>query len=86
MGISTDDGDDGRALRRRLELPFALLSDPGRTVIDAYGVSDADAGIAVPAVFVIRADGTIHWRYLSGTKADRPSPADILQHVRQAIP
>ena len=61
-----------------------MLSDPDLRVIDAYGVRAVDHDIAVPAIFVVRRDATIAWRYIGNSKSDRPSLDTLVHEVGRA--
>ncbi len=67
----------------KLLLPFPLLSDPEGRVIKAWGVwSDDDGGIARPAIFAIRRDGSLAWRYVGRDFADRPTDDELFNSLR----
>ena len=78
VGISVDSPEESKLLATELGLSFALLSDPSAAVIEKYGVKMAHEQLAVPAVFIIRTDGSIAWRFLSETKSDRPPEQLVL--------
>jgi peroxiredoxin len=79
VAISVDSPADSLALAQKLSIGFALLSDPDLSVITAWGVAMDGKDIAVPATFIVRADGKIEYAYIGETQADRPAPADILK-------
>ena len=59
VGISGDDGESHRRFRSKYDLPFTLLSDPGKEVIKMYDV-DGMFGVGVQrATFLISQDRTI---------------------------
>lgn len=60
-------------------ITFPLLSDRDRSTIRAYGVEDAENGIAWPAIFIVAPDGTIRWRSLADTYKERPTSEVILE-------
>jgi peroxiredoxin len=68
-GLSVDAPPASRALVEQLGLPFPLLCDPGREVVQAYGVFNREekGGIAYPATFVLDRDRTVRFRSLDGT-------------------
>lgn len=79
-----DDPADSKALAEKLKLGFPLVSDPKRELVKAWGLFDPGNDIAWPAVYVIRADGTVAWRrFLEGYKT-RPPPKEILAAVDAA--
>jgi peroxiredoxin len=67
VGISVDNTEMHQAFAEKLNLSFPLLSDdtPLGSVAQAYGVFDQKAGTCARALFVINAEGIIHWSYLS---------------------
>jgi len=82
-GISVDPVENNRAMVDKLLLPFPLLSDPEGKVIKEWGVwSDADGGIAKPAIFAIRSDGSLAWKYVGRDFADRPTDDELFNSLR----
>ncbi len=95
VAISVDDVDRNAAMAAKLLLPFPLLSDPSATVIKRWGVYAGDVvadlgdaapepGLAKPAVFVIRPDWSIAFRYVARDQVvwlDRPTDEDILSSI-----
>ena len=59
LGVSADDVESHAAFARKYSLPFPLLADPGRKIIDAYGVRMAVIGIAKRVTFIIDKGGII---------------------------
>jgi peroxiredoxin len=57
-GLAVDPPEESEALRRQLALPFPLLCDSQRKVLETWGLLNAreKGGIARPAVFVIDRD------------------------------
>jgi thioredoxin-dependent peroxiredoxin len=76
--------EESREFVRKKSLRLPLLSDPERKVISAYGVADADNGIAVPSVFVVSREGKIVWRHVGETQMDRPAVDVLLEQLDQA--
>ncbi len=58
-----------RALAAQLGLPFPLLCDPGREVVQAYHLYNAkeNGGIAYPATLVLDRDRRVRFRSLDRT-------------------
>ena len=79
-----DSHDDSIALEKRIGVNFPLLRDPDLTVTSAYGVAMKGEDMAVPAVFVIRSDGTISWRYIGERMWDRPLWKVVLDEAHRA--
>jgi len=62
LGVSPQGSDSHRRFRESYKLPFALLSDPSRKVIEAFGVN-GPLGFGVRrATFLIGPDRTIRTR------------------------
>jgi peroxiredoxin len=64
--VSVDVPERSRALTAQLQLPFTLLSDAGREVVQAYGLFNRSekGGIAYPATFVLSRDRVVRFRSL----------------------
>ncbi|TMF78007.1 MAG: peroxiredoxin family protein [Chloroflexi bacterium] len=85
-GISVDLIANNHAMVEKLLLPFHLLSDPEGRVIKEWSVwTDAGGGIARPAIFAIRRDGTIGWRYVGRDFADRPTDDELFNSIRGEV-
>ena len=69
LGISVDGMWCHRAFAENRNLRIPLLSDfePKGMVARAFGVYDSENGCSERALFVIDADGVVHWRYVSPT-------------------
>ena len=67
LGISVDGSWCHAAFSRDRKLHFPLLADfePKGAVARLYGVYRQGEGICERALFVINADGVIHWSYVS---------------------
>jgi hypothetical protein len=67
--LSADTPEQSRAFQYETELPFELLCDIDKTVINLYDLLNLyeHGGIAYPAVFVIKPDGDIAYRSIDGT-------------------
>ena len=67
IGISVDGAWCHAAYRKHRKLHFPLLADfePKGQVARQYGVYDTGSGTAGRALFVLDAQGTIRWSYLS---------------------
>src|SRR5947207_2221153 len=67
LGISVDGAWCHAAFCRDRKLHFPLLADfePKGEVARLYGVYRSDDGTSERALFVIKADGIIHWSYVS---------------------
>ena len=67
LAISVDGRWSHKAFAESRGLRFPLLSDfePKGAVARAYGVYDAQNGVSLRALFVVDAQGIIHWSYVS---------------------
>ena len=63
VAISVDPPVKSEALRRALQLPFSILCDTERRVVQDWGIYNPreKGGIAKPAVFVIDGDRTVRY-------------------------
>lgn len=91
LAISADSPPELAELARAQDLRFPLLSDPDRQVIRAYGLLHTGGGpgggdIAIPAQVLVRSDGSVAWRHVSGTITDRMDPADTLAALSALLP
>ena len=78
LAISGDSPACHAAFAAARKLPFPLLSDLHRRVIDAYGVLDADRNVAWRSTFVIDRDGVLRW----GQAGDRQMVRDGAEILR----
>lgn len=83
LAISVDAPEDSREYSERLGLTFPLLSDESRETIEAYGVVDVTANIALPATFALDSGGVVRWKYIGEGKADRPLVVSVLDELRK---
>ncbi len=79
MAISTDEPAASALLAGEHFLPFPLLSDPDRRVIEAYGVLDPSErdGIATPAIFAVNRAGNVTLRSVDNM-ARQLDPQELL--------
>ena len=84
MGISVDGVWCHAAFLRDRKLHFPLLSDfePKGAVARLYGAYRQSEGICERALFVINAEGTIHWSYVSPIGVN-PGAAGILSALEE---
>jgi peroxiredoxin Q/BCP len=59
LGVSADDAKSHRAFAEKFHLPFSILADPDRRIIDAYGVRLPVIGIARRVTFLIDREGVL---------------------------
>ncbi len=75
VGVSSDNVDAQKAFQEKYNLPYILLADTERKVIDAFRVPTRGTA-ATRQAFLVR-DGKIVWRDLSASTAKQA--ADVLQ-------
>jgi thioredoxin-dependent peroxiredoxin len=89
LGISADDADSHRRFAARYRLPFPLLSDPDRHVMQAYGAYGEKLMYGKRVTGVIRStvwigpDGRVrqHWARVANAAIH---PGKVLEAVRRA--
>jgi peroxiredoxin len=79
-----DGPERSKALAERLGVRFPLLSDADLKAIRAYGVEDAENGVAWPAIFIVGADGRVRWRTLVETFRVRPAAEVVLEALARS--
>ena len=84
VAISVDTPVKSAALAQKLSLTLPLLSDPSLGGIRAYGVEDADNGIAWPTLFIVAPDGTVRWHAPAESVGKRPDAATVLDELTRA--
>jgi len=80
LGVSTDGVEAQRAFREKHHLPFTLLADESKTVINAFGVPTL-AGFAARQAFLVDPAGRIVWADQHATTAQQA--ADVLAALKQ---
>jgi len=61
---------------------FPILADVEHQVAEIYGVFNRlGDGLAAPSVFIVDENGRIVWRHIGAHPNDRPSAAEIFQHI-----
>ncbi len=84
LGISVDGVWSHAAFSKDRKLHFPLLADfePKGAVARLYGVYREADGTSERALFVITADGVIHWSYVSPVRVN-PGAAGILSALEE---
>ena len=59
LGVSADTSQSHKAFAEKFHLPFSLLADPEKKLIEAYGVKMPLIGIAKRVTFIIDKQGTV---------------------------
>ncbi len=83
VAISVDSREDSLEFIANKGIGVPLLSDPEMGVIKAYGVAMVSENIAVPATFIVGADGRVRWRHVGETMMDRPDALQVLDLVQK---
>lgn len=86
VAITTDPPEVTRRLREEAGYTFTFLCDEKAEVIRRYDLLDAGAGpeasdIARPAEFYIDPSGTVLWRFITPSYAERATPEQILKGI-----
>lgn len=89
LGVSPDDGASHRRFAEKYRLPFTLLSDPERSVMQAYGAWGEKTLYGKKTVGVIRStvwigpDGRVRRHWPRVTNAEE-HPGKVLEALRAA--
>jgi peroxiredoxin Q/BCP len=59
LGVSADDAGSHKAFAEKFRLPFSLLADPDKRIIEAYGVKMPLVGFAKRVTFLIDRKGVV---------------------------
>ena len=92
MGLSVESHRAHTAFAESLQLPFPLLSDLNREVVQAYGVMytpdnrhrEGFYGLAKRSVFVLDKDGIVRYAWANDDALVLPEVEEILAAVRAA--
>ncbi len=79
IGVSTDDVEAQKKFEQKYRLPFTLIADSDKKVLDAFGVPHK-LGFASRQAFLVR-DGKIVWRDLSASTQQQA--ADVLAAIEE---
>jgi peroxiredoxin Q/BCP len=79
LGVSTDSPEEQKAFQQKYRLPFTLIADEDKKVLEAFGVPHK-LGFANREAFLIR-DGRIVWRDL--TASTEQQAADVLAAIEE---
>ncbi|MFE5558368.1 peroxiredoxin [Streptomyces sp. NPDC056544] len=83
-GISAQSIDSHERFARARQLRMPLLSDPDRAVARSLGITAPLIGLR-RSVFIIDADGRLHWKHVTAVGATFP-PAAALASQLAALP
>jgi peroxiredoxin Q/BCP len=79
LGVSTDSPEEQKAFQSKYRLPFTLIADRDKKVLDAFGVPHK-LGFANREAFLIH-EGRIVWRDL--TASTEQQAADVLAAIEE---
>src|ERR1700680_4587022 len=84
--LAVDEPGRSEAVRRQYDLPFPILCDARREVIEAWGIINRKekGGIAEPAVFVLDRDRCVLVGSVDG-EFNRVSAAALLEFLRSRV-
>jgi peroxiredoxin len=87
LGISGDTPFSHAEFHRRHALPFPLLSDVHRSVIQAYGVWDEERNVAYRSTVIVDREGKLRWsqsgdRLMTRSGAEMARVLGLIQHFR----
>ena len=90
VAVSVDAPEKSEAVRQQLQLPFPILSDSERRIVQEWGTYNPNekGGIAKPAVFILAPDRTVRFVSVDGVSARVPA-ADVvgmLQEQKDTMP
>ncbi len=70
--------------QRELAISYVLVPGPQRQILERYGLyNERTNGLATPATMIVDKAGTLRWKYVSTSDADRPSPSRVLRELRK---
>jgi thioredoxin-dependent peroxiredoxin len=75
VGVSVDPATAQKAFQAKHSLPYVLIADPERKVVDAFGVPLTTSGLASRQAFLIK-EGKVVWCDLKASTAQQA--ADVL--------
>lgn len=87
VAIAVDPSEKAEAVRRELHLPFPILCDTSREVVQQWKIFNEreKGGIARPAVFVVDRDLTVRFQSVD-TDAARVPARTVLLFLREGMP
>ena len=83
VAVSVDNTADARRMADYAQAAFPVLADEGAAVTKNYGVYDLlGDGVAAPATFILRSDGTVYAHRIGRDIADRVGSQSIIETLR----
>ena len=84
VGISTDSVESHQKFAEHHDLPLRLLSDESGAVANLYGARSLIPGKVARSVFVIDANGIIHYRDVRPLGLFRPKDDEVIKAIKEA--
>ena len=81
IGVSVDDVEAQKKFKEKYHLPFTLLADTDRKVMEAFGQTGGMTGFASRQAFLINKEGRIVWRDLKASTKQQAE--DVLAALKQ---
>jgi peroxiredoxin Q/BCP len=85
LAISVDSDTALASWARDIELPFAMLSDPGSVVGKQYGAISTRAPVNNRNLFVVGPDGTIAYRATPFREIDPTAYAELGEAIAKLV-
>jgi peroxiredoxin len=84
VAVSVDAPEKSEAVRQQVQLPFPILSDSERRLVQEWGIYNPNekGGIAKPAVFILAPDRTVRFVSVDGVSARVPA-ADVVAMLQE---
>ena len=87
VGISVDSPWTLKEFKEKNRLPFPLLCDYNREVIEKYGIVQEEIlglkRLAKRSVFIIKPDGTIAWKWISDDPRVEPDYEEVIRKAEE---
>ncbi len=80
IGVSSQDVASKKAFADRYHLPFSLLADPDKVILEAYGVKMPLVGLAKRVTFIIDKAGVI--RHIIGDVTTSAADRQVLELLK----
>ena len=83
VAVSVDNTADARRMADYAQAAFPVLADEGAVITKNYGVYNLlGDGVAAPATFILRSDGTVYAHRIGQNIADRVGSQSIIETLR----
>jgi thioredoxin-dependent peroxiredoxin len=81
IGVSTDSVESQKKFKEKYNLPFTLLADTDKKVMEGFGQTGGMMGFASRQAFLINKEGKIVWRDLKASTKQQAD--DVLAALKQ---